>query len=696
VSAAANRLEIRAGRSRRPPGSGWRPRSARADDPPNAKKVPDTFCSPPFVLADDPPNAKKVPDTFCSLTPFVLAQEKPGQTLQATAFVHEAYLRLVDVEKAQHWDSRSHFFAAAAEAMRRILVEKSRHKRSRKGGGGLQRRPDGRLKLIDGHLRRDQIRKAVEPRRRGTSGACGQVGGALTCGWALVVERLCERVIVRIRSKAMSEKENPERPILEPPRVKGRNVLLVGASILVCLALAYDYFVIHSMEKAGQQDTLQEEIQQGNPEERLQEAIAEADRLDPGWRLAQSEEKRATIPDEQNSALVIMAAHNLLPANWPLWERPEAPENQNRSQEELRSLHAGLWDVEPPVQLNEDQTKALRQELRRAEEALTSARKVAALPKGRFPNTRGGSAVWISRLLYYDALLRAQDEDLDGALTSYRAVLNCCRSIDNRAGMGLPVNWLQMAIKMVERTLAQGELSEAALLSIQRDLEEEVEQLSLLTEAREKRRANDAWMQAVQNEETKPISPYIKMSLDPSELALVRRVIINLRPVLLKHNNRFVEFAKLPEEQQLARLKELQVAEADIHPLAPFEVRRMFAAPTVITAAFHRYQASLRSDFVMVSVERFRRAQGRWPDTLNDLVPSYLPKVPLDPFEGSPLRYRRLDDGVVVYSVGLDGRDNLDIDPRKDARDLGFRLWDVPKRRQPPKPAEIAPQRKDN
>jgi RNA polymerase sigma factor (TIGR02999 family) len=70
-----------------------------------------------------------------------LAQEKPGQTLEATALVHEAYLRLVDVERAQHWDSRGHFFAAAAEAMRRILVENARHKRSRKGGGRLQRRP---------------------------------------------------------------------------------------------------------------------------------------------------------------------------------------------------------------------------------------------------------------------------------------------------------------------------------------------------------------------------------------------------------------------------------------------------------------------------------------------------------------------------------------------------------------------------
>ena len=68
-----------------------------------------------------------------------LAQEKPGQTLQATALVHEAYLRLVDTKKVQTWESRRHFFAAAAEAMRRILVEKARHKKRHKHGGGLAR-----------------------------------------------------------------------------------------------------------------------------------------------------------------------------------------------------------------------------------------------------------------------------------------------------------------------------------------------------------------------------------------------------------------------------------------------------------------------------------------------------------------------------------------------------------------------------
>jgi RNA polymerase sigma factor (TIGR02999 family) len=68
-----------------------------------------------------------------------LAREKPGQTLQATALVHEAYLRLVDPDRSPGWDSRGHFFAAAAEAMRRILVNRARDKRRLRRGGGQRR-----------------------------------------------------------------------------------------------------------------------------------------------------------------------------------------------------------------------------------------------------------------------------------------------------------------------------------------------------------------------------------------------------------------------------------------------------------------------------------------------------------------------------------------------------------------------------
>jgi RNA polymerase sigma factor (TIGR02999 family) len=95
------------------------------------------------IESGDPSAAEQllplVYDELRKLAAAKLAQEKPGQTLQATALVHDAFIRLVDVDRAQNWDSRGHFFAAAAEAMRRILVEVARHKQSQKAGGDWNR-----------------------------------------------------------------------------------------------------------------------------------------------------------------------------------------------------------------------------------------------------------------------------------------------------------------------------------------------------------------------------------------------------------------------------------------------------------------------------------------------------------------------------------------------------------------------------
>src|SRR6266851_1454295 len=103
------------------------------------------------IAQGDPQAASKllplVYDELRKLAAQKLAQEKPGQTLQPTALVHEAYLRLVDTEKVGRWDSRGHFFAAAAEAMRRILVDLARRKRSERHGGRRHR-----SELLDGDL----------------------------------------------------------------------------------------------------------------------------------------------------------------------------------------------------------------------------------------------------------------------------------------------------------------------------------------------------------------------------------------------------------------------------------------------------------------------------------------------------------------------------------------------------------------
>jgi RNA polymerase sigma factor (TIGR02999 family) len=95
-------------------------------------------------------------DELRKLAAAKLAQEKPGQTLQATALVHDAYLRLVDVERAQKWNSRGHFFAAAAAAMRRILVENARRKQRIKHGGDVEK-VDLDLSALTASLRDEEL-----------------------------------------------------------------------------------------------------------------------------------------------------------------------------------------------------------------------------------------------------------------------------------------------------------------------------------------------------------------------------------------------------------------------------------------------------------------------------------------------------------------------------------------------------------
>ncbi|MHC4400274.1 MAG: ECF-type sigma factor [Planctomycetota bacterium] len=96
-------------------------------------------------------------DELRKLAAAKLAHENPGQTLEATALVHEAYLRLVDPDRAQHWENRAHFFAAAAEAMRRILVENARRKKRVKRGGELTRRELSEVPVVAPQIHEDLI-----------------------------------------------------------------------------------------------------------------------------------------------------------------------------------------------------------------------------------------------------------------------------------------------------------------------------------------------------------------------------------------------------------------------------------------------------------------------------------------------------------------------------------------------------------
>jgi hypothetical protein len=150
-----------------------------------------------------------------------------------------------------------------------------------------------------------------------------------------------------------------------------------------------------------------------------------------------------------------------------------------------------------------------------------------------------------------------------------------------------------------------------------------------------------------------------------------------------------VEATRLPLHEQEAADRDYEAAVRDM-PAWKSLVRSLL--PTwKVSETFRRYHALLRCTTAALAAERYRRDHRRWPEKLTELVPDYLPAVPQDPFDGRPLRLKRLPDGLVIYSVGDDRVDNGGVmDPDKPVgpgTDIAVRLWDVAHRAQEPPPA---------
>jgi hypothetical protein len=415
---------------------------------------------------------------------------------------------------------------------------------------------------------------------------------------------------------------------------------------------------------------------------RLERAIAEADRLDPRWRLADIEADRAVIPDEDNAALIVIAVRAKLPPSW----NSAGPYGSK-----------AFGSLAPNVALTEQQTAAVRDDLKPAA-ALQAARQLADHPRGRWPSPPGSfGALDAAKLLSSDMLLRAKEDDFDGALASCRAMLNCGRSVGDepslmpqlvRTAVG------RMAAGQAEHALGQGEPSEAALAALQTLLTEEAEEPLFTISLRGERAAADQRLESLQRgtmtvQQMKAgtrVAPRLRVSR--YDLLYLPGVVSNNRAVQLERMNRLVEITKLPPHEQARALAEM--ASLKDEPLL------VSLAPLVSSSVvMGRYleegwdsQARLRCAVAALAAERYRRAKGRWPETLDDLKGEYLREVPSDPFDGRPLRYRKDDEGVVVYSVGPDGKDDGGDRTRLNnpgpGADIGFRLWDADKRRRPP------------
>jgi hypothetical protein len=406
----------------------------------------------------------------------------------------------------------------------------------------------------------------------------------------------------------------------------------------------------------------------------LAEALAEADRLDPNWRLKDLEARRAVIPEGENAAVQVIAVRKLMPDGWG-------------AKTSAGDLFAGL---PPAARLNPPQAKALRAELGRVRAALVEARKLKDLPRGRFPITfdrlfrsvHGESEApkEVVNLLADDVLLGAEDQEPDRALDSCRAILNCGRAVGDEplaAPQQLRMACRASAVKYIERTLAQGEPSPAALRATQRLLEDEEVMPLLPIVARGLRAGYDRTMEAylrgeIPREPAFHNDPFMMEQIECDYLGGMTRQ----RAALLSYLNRAVEIAKRPPGEWVGAFRELE-ATMEYLPGAPCQL------PGFARFAQNEQQslALLRCGLAALAAERYRRERGAWPDSLAALeARGYVKRVPLSPFDGAPLRWRRLRDGVEIAVPG------------PAPWGAAFRLWNVTGRRQAPLPADPFPE----
>jgi hypothetical protein len=434
-------------------------------------------------------------------------------------------------------------------------------------------------------------------------------------------------------------------------------------------------------------------------EKRLADAVAETDRLDPNWRWDELEAQRTAIPEGENSANIVTAAAGHLPEHWP----------------NLPALDK--FSAYPPnARLDDDWAGDFARELAGFPDALAEARRLADMPTGQFPAEKPSlrspplspydqPVRKVAALLWIDAAVRAQEDQPAAALESCRAIFNAGRSLgEGPTALTLlrRLAYQFMALGAVERTLAQCDRCPPEGLAAARSLlRRELAENPLLPALRGDRVfVQEAYEEAI----TGDIDEFQRragLTVQGPEVVrrfgrwLLRGWLRENQAVDLGQMTAAVEVAKLPLEKQIDKFSALEDGARRLRASSyPRYVMANLLTPALakIGEAYHRSRAEMRCAEAALAAEEYRLANGRWPDRLDELVPKLLPAVPTDPFDGQPIRLKRLPDGVVVYSVGPDRTDDggiLDQGSRpRRGPDLGFRLWDVTHRRQPPPPPE--------
>jgi hypothetical protein len=426
----------------------------------------------------------------------------------------------------------------------------------------------------------------------------------------------------------------------------------------------------------------------------LQAVLAETDRTDPGWRLEDLEAARRVVPDERNGALVVLAAHHKLPADW--------------SSDVADELH----NAPPPLKLADAVAKQVRSEHQVVRETVNVARRLIDHPDGRFAITYAGDGmttniehVQITRtimtVLTLDVLASLEVGQVETAFHSARAILNAGRALGDEPTAITPLVRMaiqKQAVACLERVLAHGELNDTELKSAQEAVRAEAGERLLVVGMRGDRAARHrcfCWLA----EEAPSISTAVaalglrQPERDPTwrdrlDDIFLLKGIYRSHAWALKFDNDVVAATLHSETALLARAEELLDNRSHELAVAAVKDRDMRFAHVFGTAVTKYVEAEQRADTLLdcaqvaIAAERFRLKHRRWPTSLRELTAEkWLPAVPSDRFNGRPLSMRRATNGLVIFSTGKDNQyagDALDrfeeFDPMRQR--IEFRLWD--------------------
>ncbi|MDG3004497.1 hypothetical protein [Paludisphaera mucosa] len=442
---------------------------------------------------------------------------------------------------------------------------------------------------------------------------------------------------------------------------------------------------------------------------RIDAAVAEADRIAPGWRLDHLEAVRERVPDAENGALVAAEAVAKTPSGWVT--------TAGGSPEFDRVLDA----VPEHGRLDLADVAILRDALGAVPEALSAARRLAERDRGRY-EIRLATLLWatdspdvrtaqrVAGLLKRDVALAAHVGDADAALRSSLAMLGVARSFGDASRVGPQACRLSidaLAARSIRCTLGQGEPSDAALAKVQ---------AALLAEAG-RPIARDAVLalRAMDYEVYRRLESGVP-SLDSMMYGSSGGVVDHfaawvpifplywghLRASLLEWSNELLAILDQPERDWLAAVMDWETRSARESSRWRFlDPMKLLAGTFRLMPSFVFQQlqrrAELRSLAVVIAAERHRLATGAWPASLAEIPASILPEPPTDPCTGQPLRMERFDGGLRVYSVGPNRLDEHGVDIYKSWQlrwrgiapndDVGATGWDVGRRGLPAEPA---------